>query len=153
LSSQNLKSNLKRLERVSEVRRAFVIAAEARVREADQQVRQFAEAAEEIAGKMRDMQEEFSYVQRTTGDQIQGHEQCIRSLGRQSDQARQDLDRARMSLELSRAEWTEAMREQKIVERVKQRRLRDWNRRDDAEKQKATDENSVTRHTRRQMEP
>ena len=153
MSSHDLKSSLKRLERVSEVRRTFVIAAEARLKEADQQVHLFEEAALEIARKIQHMQEEFSYVQRATGDQIQGREKFIQLLRSRADQVRQCLEKEKASLELRKAEWTEAMREQKLVDRVQQRRLQDWKRHEDAEKQKAADENSISRYTRRQMEP
>src|SRR5438876_716864 len=65
---------------------------------------------------------------------------------------RKSLEKANLDIEQCRTEWTEAMREQQIVEKVQERRLHQWEHQDDAEGQKSQDEISIGRfvRTRRQ---
>jgi len=65
---------------------------------------------------------------------------------------RQSLEKANINLEQRRKEWTEAMREQKIIEKVQERRLHQWERQDDAAGQKSQDEMSVGRFVRTRRE-
>jgi hypothetical protein len=51
-------------------------------------------------------------------------------------------------LELRRNEWSEAMRDQKVVTRIQERRQRDWERQNAVENQKESDIDSVMRRTR-----
>jgi flagellar export protein FliJ len=153
LSSQDPKSNLKRLERLLEVRQTFVSAAETRVKQAERQVMAMENAAETAARKIHDTRAAMACVQRTTGDQLQSFEKYIRLLIAQAEQAQQALEAARRELDMRRAEWTEAMREQKIIERMRERRFQEWQRYEDVEDRKAVDENSVVRYVRARINP
>ena len=64
----------------------------------------------------------------------------------------ESLEKANIHLEQRRKEWTEAMREQKIIEKVQERRLHQWERQDDAAGQKSQDEMSVGRFVRTRRE-
>jgi flagellar export protein FliJ len=148
LSSQHLKSSLKRLDHVSEVRRTFVLAAEVRLKEAHRQVFLLEGDAEQARLRLRSAMADIASIERSTGDQLQNQERFIRCLRSREDEIRLRLEGARISLEARMAEWTEAMREQRIVELVQQRRLKDWKRHDDAGKQKAADESAVSHYLR-----
>jgi flagellar export protein FliJ len=110
-------------------------------------------AAETAARKIHDTRAAMACVQRTTGDQLQSFEKYIRLLIAQAEQAQQALEAARRELDMRRAEWTEAMREQKIIERMRERRFQEWQRYEDVEDRKAVDENSVVRYVRARINP
>jgi flagellar export protein FliJ len=153
LNSQELKFNLRRLERLSEVRRAFVAAAEAGYREVEQQVRSLESATEEVTRRINAAQENMFQTQRTTSDEILTRENFIRRLRTRAAELQRELDEANDLMETRRAEWTEAKREQRIVEQLHEKRMRDWKRHDDASKQNTDDDTAISRHARRLRNP
>jgi len=147
-----LKASLKRLERLVQIKETYVSVAEANVKSAEGEVRQLEAAENEIAGNIQHTQAEIAYLQTATGHDVQSGENYIRLLEGQRKLVQQSLEKATTNLEQRRGEWTEAMREQKIIEKVQERRLHQWERQDDAAGQKSQDEISIGRfvRTRRQ---
>jgi flagellar export protein FliJ len=148
LSSQHLKSSLKRLDRLSDIRRAFVVAAEARLAEAQHQVAVLEKNADATAREIRSVLEEAAYVQRTSGEHLHATERFLELLRDRAKRISQELSTAAAMLELRRNEWSEAMRDQKVVTRIQERRQRDWERQNAVENQKESDIDSVMRRTR-----
>ncbi len=147
-----LKAVLKRLERLAHIKQTYVSVAEANVKNAEREVRQLETAENKITGHIQNTQAEIAYLQSATGHDVQSSERYIRALELQRTLIRQSLEKANINLEQRRTEWTEAMREQKIVEKVQERRLHQSERQDDAAGQKSQDEMSVSRFVRRRRE-
>ncbi len=143
-----LKAVLKRLERLAHIKQTYVSAAEANVKNAEGEVRQLETAETNITGHIQNTQAEIAYLQSATGHDVQSSERYIQALELQRTLIRQSLDKANVNLEQRRNEWTEAKREQKIVEKVQERRLHQWERHDGAAGQKSQDEMSVGRYVR-----
>jgi len=143
-----LKAVLKRLERLAHIKQTYVSAAEANVKNAEGEVRQLETAETNITGHIQNTQAEIAYLQSATGHDVESSERYIQALELQRTLIRQSLDKANVNLEQRRNEWTEAKREQKIVEKVQERRLHQWERHDGAAGQKSQDEMSVGRYVR-----
>src|SRR6185295_17351300 len=140
--------SLDRIERLVELRQTYVTAAEAAVREAEMMVRYFEEQAQENARQIQQGREEIAYLKNLTGHDIQTRERHILGLEVRAKQIVQDVEKAEQFLEKRRGEWRETMRDKKIVERVQERRLHEWQRSVDVMQQKQVDEMSVGRHAR-----
>src|SRR2546422_10429124 len=147
-----LKATLKRLERLAHIKQTYVSVAEANVKNAEGEVRQLETAETNITGHIQNTQAEIAYLQIATGHDVQSSERYIQALELQRTLIRQSLEKANINLEQRRNEWTEAMREQKIVEKVQERRLHQWERHDGAAGQKSQDEMSVGRYVRTRRE-
>jgi len=143
-----LRASLKRLERLVQIKQTYVSVAEANVKQAEGEVRQLEKAENEVAGNIQHTQAEIAYLRSATGHDVQSGEKYIRSLEIQRKQIQQSLEKATSNLEQRRSEWTEAMREQKIMEKVQERRLHQCERDDDVTNQKSQDEVSVGRYVR-----
>lgn len=143
-----LKSSLKRLERLFQIRQTYVSVAETGVKHAEGEVRKLETAETDVAGNIQYTQAGIAYLKTATGHDLQNRENYIHALQLQRKLIQQSLDKANTNLEQRRREWTEAMREQKIIERVQERRLHQWEREDDVAKQKSQDEVSVGRYVR-----
>ena len=105
--------------------------AEAGVKAAEGEVRKLETAEHEIAGNIQHTQAGIAYLQTATGQEIQSGEKYIQALQNSVKIIQQSLEKATTNLEQRRREWTEAMREQKIIEKVQERRLHQWEREDD----------------------
>jgi flagellar export protein FliJ len=143
-----LKASLKRLERLVQIKETYVSVAEANVKVAEGEVRQLEAAENEITGNIQHTQAQIAYLQTATGHDVQSGESYIRLLEVQRKLIHQSLETATSNLEQRRGEWTEAMREQKIIEKVQERRLHQCERDDDVTNQKSQDEISVGRFVR-----
>jgi flagellar export protein FliJ len=130
-----------------------VAAAEAGYREVEQQVRSLESATEEVTRRINAAQENMFQTQRTTSDEILTRENFIRRLRTRAAELQRQLDEANDLMETRRAEWTEAKREQRIVEQLHEKRMRDWKRHDDASKQNTDDDTAISRHARRLRNP
>ena len=146
-----LKSNLKRLERLFQIRQTYVSVAESGVKVAEREVRKLEEAESQVAGNIQHTQAEMAYRQTATGHDLQTGEKYIQALKVQREIIQQSLDKATSNLEQRRREWTEAMREQKIIEKMQERRLHQWERADNVEVQKQQDDASVGRYVRTRL--
>jgi flagellar export protein FliJ len=147
-----LKAVLKRLERLAHIKQTYVSVAEANVKNAEGEVRQLETAETNITGHIQNTQAGIAYLQSATGHDVQSSERYIQALELQRTLIRQSLEKANVNLEQRRNEWTEAMRDQKIVEKVQERRLHQWERHDGAAGQKSQDEMSVGRYVRTRRE-
>ena len=145
---EDLKGNLKRLDRLVHIHQTYVSAAEAAVKHAENEVCRLEQADCELAGNIQHTQAGIAYLQSATGSEIQTGEQYIQALKEQRKLIHQSLAVATDNLEKSRLEWTEAMREQRIIERVRERRLHQWEREDEAANQKTQDDVSIGRYVR-----
>ena len=146
-----LRGNLKRLERLIQIKQTYVSVAEANVKEAEGEVRQLETAESDVAGNIRHTQAGIAYLQTATGHDIQSGEKYIHALQLQRRLIQQSLEKATGKLEQRRSEWTEASREEKIIEKVQERRLHQCEREDDATNQKSQDEVSVGRYVRTRL--
>jgi flagellar export protein FliJ len=140
--------SLERIERLVEVRQTYVNAAEAAVKEAEGIVRYFQEELQQNARQIQQAREEIAYLKSLTGHDIQTREKHILSLGIRARQISQDLEKAEQLLEKRRGEWRETMKDKRIVERVQERRLQEWQRSVNLMEQIQVDEMSVGRHAR-----
>jgi flagellar export protein FliJ len=140
--------SLDRIERLVEVRQTYVNAAEAAVKEAEGIIRYFQDELAQNARQIQQAREEIAYLKNLTGHAIQTREKHILSLGIHARQIAQDLEKAEQLLEKRRGEWRETMKEKRIVERVQERRLHEWQRSVDILEQNQADEMSVGRHAR-----
>jgi len=121
-----LKASLKRLGRLAQIKQTYVSVAEANVRNAEGEVRQLESAESKLTGNIQGKQAEIAYLQTATGHDVQSGERYIQAL------------------ELQRR----SMREQKMVEKVQEHRLHQWEHQDDAASQKSQDEISIGRFVR-----
>ena len=145
---EGLKASLKRLDRLFQIRETYVSVAEAGVKQAEGDVRRLEAADTEVAGNIQHTQAGIAYLQTASGNDLQNGEKYIEALQIQRKNIQQSLEKATGNLEQRRSEWTEAMREQKIVEKVQERRLHQWEREDDVANQKTQDDASIGRYIR-----
>jgi flagellar export protein FliJ len=142
------RAGLKRLERLVQIRETYVSVAEANVKSAEGEVRRLETAEHEITGNIRNTQAGIAYLQTATGEEVQSGEKYIHALEFRRKLIHRSLEDATSNLDRRRSEWTEAMREQKIIEKVQERRLHQCERDDDVANQKSQDEMSVGRFVR-----
>ncbi len=136
------------MERLFQIRQTYVSVAEAGVKTAEHEVSKLEAADGQVAGNIQDTRAEIAYRQTSTGHDLQTGEKYIQALQTQRQQIQQSLEKATGNLEQRRREWTEAMREQKIIEKMQERRLHQWERADGVEVQKQQDDASVGRYVR-----
>lgn len=142
------KASLKRLERLVQIKQTYVSVAEANVKTAEGEVRQLETDEQKIIGTIHDTQARIAYLQTATGQEVQSGEGYIKALELHRKAVQQSLVTATTNLEKRRGEWTEAMREQKIIEKVQERRLHQCERDDEVANQKSQDEMTVGRFVR-----
>ena len=99
-------------------------------------------------GNIQTTQAGIAYLQTATAGQVQADEKYIQALTEQRKAIRQSLAVATSNLEKRRLEWTEAMKEQRIIEKLKERRLHQWEREADVANQKTQDDVSIGRYVR-----
>ena len=148
MSSQNLKFELKRLDRLFHIRETFVDVAEAAVKQAEQDAAMIREAAAENTRKIQHTMEELAHPRNATGMTLQSAQNHLLMLRSRARDIQRSLDAAMVLVDERRAEWTEAMREQKVVETMQERRLQEWVRQDATDEQKQIDEVSIGRFVR-----
>jgi flagellar protein FliJ len=146
-----LKQGLKRLERLFQIRQTYVSVAEAGVKTAEREVRRLEADETRVTGNIQATQAEIAYLQNATGQDLHTGERYIKALQAQRKQIQQSLEKAESNLEQRRAEWTEAMRDQKVIERLQERRLQQYEREDDVETQKSQDDNTIARYVRTRL--
>jgi len=147
--SDGLKSNLKRLERLVQIRDTYVSVAESGVKQAESEVRRLETAERDVAGNIQHTQAEIAYVDRATAHDLQTSEKYIHALEQHRKLLRVSLEKATGDLEQRRREWTDAMREQKIVARLRTRRLHQWQHAADVAQQKSQDDGFIARFVRK----
>src|SRR5688572_12481912 len=120
---KDLKASVKRLDRLFQIRETYVSVAEAGVRQAEVDVRKLEAADTEVAGNIQHTQAQIAYLQKVTAQDLQSSEKYIQALQTQRRLIKQALEKATGNLDQRRREWTEAMREQKVIEKMQERRL------------------------------
>lgn len=150
--SSDLRASLERLGRLVQIRETYVSVAEARVKEAENQVRQLEAADREAVGNIQQEQAAIAYFRTATGDDVQARQRHILALEYQRKLIRQSLETATTNLEERRREWTEAMREQKVATKLQERRLHQWEREADLALQKLQDDAATMRYVRTRLE-
>jgi flagellar export protein FliJ len=143
-----LKASLKRLERLLQIRETYVSIAEAAVKSAEGEVRRIETTAAEVAGNIQHTRAEIAYLKSAMGKEVQNTEKYLKELGHQQEVIRRTLETATTNLDKRRSEWTEAMKEQKVIEKLQERRLHQWEREDDVANRKAQDDVSIGRYVR-----
>ena len=149
--SDRLKGSLKRLERLFHIRQTYVSVAEARVKQAEGEVRRLENADAEAVGNIQHTQAGIAYLKTATGHDIQNGERYIQALKHQRKVIHQSIETATSNLVHRRSEWTEAMKEQKIVEKLQERRLHQSEREDDVANQKSQDDAFIGRYVRTRL--
>jgi flagellar export protein FliJ len=142
------KASLKRLERLFQIRETYVPVAEAAVKQAEGEVRQLEAADTEVAGQIQHSKAEFAYLENATAHDLQSGEKYVNALEKRRELIQQSLEKAEGKLDERRREWTEAMRERKIIEKMQERRLHQCEREDDVANQKTQDDASIGRYLR-----
>lgn len=150
--SDRLKGSLKRLERLFHIRQTYVSVAEAGVKQAEGEVRRLENADQETAGNIQHTQAGIAYLKTASGNDIQTSEKYIQALKQQRKLIHQSLETATTNLVQRRSEWTEAMKEQKIIEKLQERRLHQSEREDDVANQKSQDDAFIGRYVRTRIE-
>jgi flagellar protein FliJ len=145
---EGLKGDLKRLDRLVHIRQTYVSVAEGAVKQAEGEVRRLQQTDSEIARNIQHTQAGIAYLQTATSNEIQTGEKYIQALKEQRKVIRQSLAVATGNLEKRRLEWTEAMKEQRIIEKLRERRLHQWEREDNVANQKTQDDVSIGRYVR-----
>ena len=102
---KDLKSGLKRLERLSQIRETVVSVAEAGVKQAEAEVRKLAAADSEVAGNIQDTRAGIAYIQTASGSDLQNGERYIRALEMRRVLIQQSLEIAAGNLEKRQYEW------------------------------------------------
>ncbi len=142
------KASLKRLERLCEIRAVYVSVAESEVKAAEAAVHELQARESQTMRNIESTQSGIAYLRNVSARDIQRDEVYLHALQHQRKQIQQSLEKANANLEQRRLEWTEAMREHKVVEKVRQRRLHQCRHEDDVANQKAQDDASVSRFVR-----
>jgi flagellar export protein FliJ len=145
---QGLKESLKRLNRLVHIRQTYVSVAEAAVKQAEGDVLRLQQAESEIVGNIQRTQAGIAYLQTATSNELQTAEKYIQALKEQRKLVHRSLAVATGKLEKRQVEWTEAMKEQQIIEKLRERRLHQWEREDDVANQKTQDDVSIGRYIR-----
>ena len=145
---ERLKGSLKRLDRLVHIRQTYVSVAEAAVKQAEGEVRRLHQADAEITRNIQHTQAGIAYLQSATGSEVQTEEKYIQALKEQRELIHQSLGTATGNLEKRRLEWTEAKKDQRIIEKLRERRLHQWEREDDVADQKTQDGVSIERYVR-----
>jgi flagellar export protein FliJ len=146
--NDELKSSRKRLERLLQIRQAYVSVAENAVKQSEREVRQLEGAEIEVVRNIQHTQAGIAYLETTTGYDLQARETYIRALQAQRKLIQQSLDKANSKLEQRRREWTEAMRDKRIIEKTQERRLHQWEREENVANQKTQDDAPIGRYIR-----
>ena len=136
----NSNSDVKRLDRIAAIRETIVSAAEARLREAQLRVREIQLQEDGIVRQINHIRAEISQRNGSTGLAVQQDEKFIVRLNKQRATVLQALENAKKIATQRQAEWTEARREQKIIDRVQERRLQEWQRQQEVARQKTADD-------------
>jgi flagellar export protein FliJ len=142
------KTSLKRLERLVQIKQTYTLCVQANVKIAEGEVRQLEKVEREITGSIRHTQAGIAYFQTAQGQEVQSGADYIKALELHRKVVKQSLEKATNKLEQRLSEWTEAMREQRIFEKVQERRLNQYKRDDEVAAQKLQDEISLGRYVR-----
>ena len=118
------------------------------MKSAEGEVRKLEAAENEVTGNIEHTKAEIAYRQTASGHDLQSGEKYIEALKQQRQTIQLSLEKANSNLEQRRREWTEAQREQKIIEKMQERRLHQWERADSVASQKSQDDNSIGRYVR-----
>src|SRR5262245_8080497 len=150
--NDGLKANLRRLERLVRIRQTLASVSEASVKQAEGEVRNLEAADSVTVGNIQDTQAGIAYLRTAAGEDVQRSETYLRALERQRKLIQQSLEKANDNLTHRRVEWTEEMREERIAERLQERRLHQWQRETATAQQKSQDDASIARYVRTRSE-
>ena len=149
--SDDLQSSIKRLGRIVEVRHTFTTVAEAVFREAEGQVHRLVLADAELERQIQAVRAEIAHNQGLTGRDVQGNEKYIEGLEFKRRKILQSIEKAKSFVEEKRMEWVERLREERVIEKVQERRLQEWEREEELQKQKAMDDAFIGRLVRTRL--
>ena len=147
----HVKDSLKRLERLIQIKQTCVSVAEANLKHAESDVRRLEISDRQIVASIQDLRSGIAYLNRTVAGDVQRSEKCIEALELDRKKISKCLEEATRCLEARRAEWTEATREQRIIEKAQKRRSQQLEREDDLRRQTSQDDVTINRHIRNQI--
>lgn len=137
------RADVKRLDRIAAIRGTIASAAEARLREAEVRVREVELQDSIIVRQIQLIRAEITQIPSMTGQEIQQNERFIQRLNKQRAATLQMLENARKIVRERQAEWMEARREQRIIDRLQEKRLLEWQRQQEIARQKNADDNFI----------
>ena len=146
--SDDLRSSIKRLGRIVEVRHTYTTVAEAAFREAEGHVNRLIQADAEMERQIQAVRAEIAHSQGMTGRDVQGNEKYIEGLEFKRRKILQSIEKAKSFVEEKRTEWVERLRDERVIEKVQERRLHEWEREEELLKQKAMDDAFIGRFVR-----
>ena len=146
------RDRIKRLGRLIDVRQIAVDQAEVRVRQSEADVRRYEDRLRSEECKIRQAMEQFAEPAVKCGIDLQQSEAAAEAGRIRSRKIRQDIENAGVRLKECLQEWTEARRERKTVEKLRERKLHKAVREEETIMQKLMDETSISRY-RRQSDP
>src|ERR1044071_6205891 len=138
--------SLKRLDRLIQIQQAYVSVAEANLEYAEGEVRRLRLSQEQVAAKIQGVREAIAYLNTATAGDVQNLEKYIETLQVNRKQIDKSLEDAIANLAQRRSEWTEAMREQKLIERAQKRWSQQWEREKELRRRILQDDVTVNRH-------
>ncbi len=137
------RDDVKRLDRIAAIRETMASAAEAHLREAERQVRDIEGQAEAIDRHIQLIRAQITQTSGLSGHATQQNEKFILRLNKQRAVVMQALENAKKIVAERQQQWMEARREQRIIERLQDKRLLAWQRHEDSARQKAADDNYI----------
>jgi flagellar FliJ protein len=149
--SSELKSSIERLARVVDVRRTYTTVAEAAYRDAESQVARLLQADEELERQIQVVRAEIAQSSNLAIGDIQVQEKFIEALGIKRKKIQQTLEKAKANLEEKRLAWIEARRDERAIEKVRERRLQEWEREQELAKQQLMDDLFIGRLVRSRL--
>ncbi len=137
------RTDVKRLDRIAAIRGTIASAAEARLREAELRVREVELQDSVIVRQILLIRAEITRIPSITGQAILQNDRFIQRLNKQRAATLQMLENAKKIVDERQAEWIEARREQRIIERLQEKRLLEWQRQQEIARQKDADDNFI----------
>lgn len=146
------RQKIERLTRLVDLRQISVEECERQVRNAELRQARAEKRLGDERGNFDRLQAAFSHPQARTGLDLRQTEAALKASLARQERIAQEIENAKSSVGGARARWMEARREQKVVERLRERRLHDAEREMEYRMQKATDEVAITRHRRAELD-
>jgi flagellar export protein FliJ len=136
------------LGRVASIRETMASVAEARLREAENVVRELEREDDALVRQIAETRAEIAQRKSLVVAHIHQANRYVEIVEKRRAFLAQQIEKAKQIVLERQREWIEARREHRIIERVQERRLQEWQRAKDIELQKAADEAFIAKLVR-----
>jgi flagellar export protein FliJ len=150
--SAERQNHAQRLKRLLQIRQTLADAAEGQVRESTDQVGNLERAEASVAGNIQNIREEIAYSKSLSGNELHLNEKYIHTLSANLQNIKKNLENATHTLEIRRRHWRQAMSDVKLTEKLRDRRLQELSRKNEAANQKAMDDEFIRSLVRSRQE-